>query len=286
MPKGEIAPQAVPSFGPLQIGGIYRRRDLNERFGGNTMSGIVPSTTEPVVLLFHTKEPTQQFYGDEFDNNGVYWYSGKGAHGDMPWNHENVAIRDHESNGNDLLFFERIQRKDGLWRFAHIMHCVVIKIERRPDRNGIERNAILFGLVPIESSGDSEHSVIQGSTGGNLYDLRAALVLASGETEVTIQEKVSKVYKRSTLVTEYALLRANGRCEACTMAAPFTTKAGLPYLEVHHLYRLADGGPDRFDRVAAICPNCHRRCHYSIDGGKYNQGLIESIQQREAAFDK
>ncbi|MFC1652495.1 HNH endonuclease [Planctomycetota bacterium] len=37
------------------------------------------------------------------------------------------------------------------------------------------------------------------------------------------------------------------------------------FLEVHHLFRLADDGPDIPDNVAAICPNCHRELHYGAD---------------------
>ncbi|MGK5511732.1 HNH endonuclease [Brevibacillus formosus] len=50
-------------------------------------------------------------------------------------------------------------------------------------------------------------------------------------------------------------------CEACGSEAPFKTAKGGPFLEVHHRRRLSDGGPDHPEWVAAICPNCHRRCH-------------------------
>jgi hypothetical protein len=37
---------------------------------------------------------------------------------------------------------------------------------------------------------------------------------------------------------------------------------GSPFLETHHLIRLADGGPDTVENAVAVCPNCHRRLHY------------------------
>jgi len=282
MSSDEITPQSVPEVGPLQLGAIYRRRDLHERFGGNPMVGIAPSPSEPVVLLFHTKETSQQFYGDEFDKNGVYWYSGKGARGDMPWNPANVAVRDHENDRRDLLFFERAQRKDGLWRFTHVMNCIEHRIERRPDIDGAERNAIMFGLVPIESAGDSEHAALLGSFPQTEAQLREYLKGQDGIVASTTRDRVDTVYKRSTKVVEYALLRSRGYCEACGNAAPFRTKVGCPYLEVHHLYRIADGGPDRFDRVAAVCPNCHRRSHYGVDGPAFNADLAAKILKLEA----
>lgn len=63
--------EAVPADGPLSLGAVYRRSDLHRRFHGNRNAGIVPSKREPVVLLFHTHEPTQQFYQDGFDDAGA-----------------------------------------------------------------------------------------------------------------------------------------------------------------------------------------------------------------------
>ena len=42
-------------------------------------------------------------------------------------------------------------------------------------------------------------------------------------------------------------------------------KQGEPYLEAHHVIRLADGGKDTIDNVVAICPNCHRKVHVLDD---------------------
>jgi hypothetical protein len=46
-------------------------------------------------------------------------------------------------------------------------------------------------------------------------------------------------------VKAWVLKTARGKCECCQMAAPFVDTDGLPYLEVHHIWRLADGGPGR-----------------------------------------
>jgi hypothetical protein len=150
--KDDIQPNLMPATGPLTLGHIYRRADLHSRFGGNRSTGIVPSRREPVVLLFHTEEPIQQFYRDGFDRDGVYWYSGEGTVGDMKWTSGNRSVRDHAQAGADLLLFERAQRKDGLWRFSSNLHYSGHKIEPRPDKKGQERSAIVFGLRPLPQS--------------------------------------------------------------------------------------------------------------------------------------
>ncbi|WP_342542729.1 HNH endonuclease signature motif containing protein [Paenisporosarcina sp. FSL H8-0542] len=35
-----------------------------------------------------------------------------------------------------------------------------------------------------------------------------------------------------------------------------------PYLEVHHIKRLADNGEDSVENAIAVCPNCHRELHF------------------------
>ena len=72
-----------------------------------------------------------------------------------------------------------------------------------------------------------------------------------------------KVYPRNPYVVAEVLARASGVCERCGVAAPFIRRRdGSPYLEVHHVVRLADGGPDIVQNAIALCPNCHRESHY------------------------
>ncbi|RYE41397.1 MAG: HNH endonuclease, partial [Hyphomicrobiales bacterium] len=89
------------------------------------------------------------------------------------------------------------------------------------------------------------------------------------------------VFQRSADVRAYVLARAGGNCEACSAAAPFTTSAGMPYLEAHHIDRLSDGGPDDPRRVAGICPNCHRRAHFGSDRAAWNADLKARTLKRE-----
>jgi len=73
----------------------------------------------------------------------------------------------------------------------------------------------------------------------------------------------STAFARNPDVIAEVLVRASGICERCESAAPFTRKTdGSPYLEVHHIVRLADGGDDTVDNARALCPNCHREVHH------------------------
>jgi 5-methylcytosine-specific restriction protein A len=84
-------------------------------------------------------------------------------------------------------------------------------------------------------------------------------------------------HQRCAQIRRYARLRASGTCEGCGVQAPFLSEDGSPFLEVHHLVRLADDGPDTPENVAALCPNCHRRVHYGSDRLEFNAGIRKSI---------
>ena len=92
------------------------------------------------------------------------------------------------------------------------------------------------------------------------------------------------MWLRSQAVRGYTLRRAEGTCEGCGLPAPITTPEGEPYLEVHHLRRLSDGGPDHPAHVAALCPNCHRRCHHSVDARSFNGEVARRVRDREVAL--
>lgn len=72
---------------------------------------------------------------------------------------------------------------------------------------------------------------------------------------------VGITYSRSQHVASYSKKRANGRCDLCRGAAPFSDCSGLPYLECHHIVWLAHGGIDSIDNTVALCPNCHKKMH-------------------------
>ncbi len=81
------------------------------------------------------------------------------------------------------------------------------------------------------------------------------------------------VFERSIAIKIYVHKRADGKCEACNSEAPFFTFTGNPYLEVHHIRRLSDGGPDHPEWVIGVCPNCHRRSHFSVDKDQVNERM-------------
>lgn len=78
-----------------------------------------------------------------------------------------------------------------------------------------------------------------------------------------VEYTISKSFKRNADVVAEVLSRAKGICEKCELPAPFLKKKDKsPFLEVHHIQQLANGGDDTVENAIALCPNCHRECHF------------------------
>lgn len=94
-------------------------------------------------------------------------------------------------------------------------------------------------------------------------------------------KKVAEVtqYDRDPKVKAWVLLRAKGKCECCTENAPFIAPDGTPYLEVHHVRHMADGGPDTISNTVALCPNCHRELHYGMNAPELIDRLFVNVSE-------
>ena len=99
-----------------------------------------------------------------------------------------------------------------------------------------------------------------------------------GQGKPRTREVVSTQYVRDPAVVAWVLQEANGVCECCQCPASFAKPSGDPYLEVHHLRRLADGGSDTVSNAVALCPNCHRELHH----GQNQMQLREQVYQKQS----
>lgn len=88
--------------------------------------------------------------------------------------------------------------------------------------------------------------------------------LAVGKPEK--RERRVTDYVRNPFVVAAALVRAGGKCERhkCRHVL-FERTGGSPYLEVHHILPLSEGGDDTLLNVAALCPSCHREHHFGAE---------------------
>lgn len=263
----------------FEIGKEYNRKaDIHEIYKGQAQGGISTPKDFPVVFIFTSDAGEQHGYRDEYRVDGVFWYTGEGQVGNMKMEAGNKAILEHAKNKKTLNVFEYTRKAHV--RFLGTAECLGYHEEIRPDREGQDRSVFVFHLdidsVP-EKTQVSEPKTIYGSKelkdlrNKNLEELRD-VALSKAPLTSSSKEKREVAYYRSEALKIYVIVRSRGLCEGCGSEAPFQTKKG-PFLECHHVHRLADGGPDHPINVVALCPNCHRRAHYAKDSVDFNNKL-------------
>jgi len=145
------------------------------------------------------------------------------------------------------------------------------------------------GLKPLSNVGTNVATIIEKYL--NEIDGTSDLTNASFDIEVASKVKAKNIsvpignptpytkksivnlYERDRDVKAWLLKSSNGFCECCGKKAPFVSDLDIPFLEVHHVVRLADSGADGINNAVAVCPNCHRALHHS----KNKLDLVESL---------
>lgn len=262
----------------------HRKSEIHDIYGGQQRGGISTPGRFPFVLLFTSDEGEQYGYHDDFVE-GVFHYTGEGQSGDMQMNKGNRAILEHSKQGKKLHVFGAT--KKGFVRYWGEAECLGYEEVTRPDAAGVNRRAYVFHLDLSAGVAKGVQSPKANYTEPNLKTLKKkslnelrAAALEPSVVNSAPKEKKQLAYYRSEALKLYVIARSKGFCEACHSAAPFKTNTG-PYLECHHMHRVADGGPDHPENVIALCPNCHRKAHYAVDAKIFNEGLQKIIFEKE-----
>lgn len=168
-----------------------------------------------------------------------------------------------------------------------VKYCIIpqytnIKIKRELNSKGGYNYIFLLevmGLEDLQKTLKAQHMEMEEEFSEQEKDslLKTAREKSdSAEGNQVGQTVTTKVYKRDAAVSAYVKMRADGKCDMCGKDAPFSDKKGKPYLEEHHVIRLADGGEDSIDNAVALCPNCHREIHV-VGTDAMNDALLKRI---------
>jgi transcriptional regulator with XRE-family HTH domain len=137
------------------------------------------------------------------------------------------------------------------------------------DKSGGRRN-YTYSLLNscVDSSLDSIAGAAKWKPEGPAYGVSEIIEnldvarMLTGVVEVEKRNIESSEYYRDPEVTQWILGNSAGTCECCLKKAPFNRPNGLPYLEVHHVKMLSEGGSDTIQNAIAVCPNCHKEFHH------------------------
>lgn len=96
-----------------------------------------------------------------------------------------------------------------------------------------------------------------------------------GERMVTVRNKAKG---------DFVLKQQKYKCQVNPLHESFITKAGLPYMEKHHLismmyYEEYENDLDDISNIVSICPNCHRQIHLGDRNGV--EKIIEVLHEQQ-----
>jgi 5-methylcytosine-specific restriction protein A len=86
-------------------------------------------------------------------------------------------------------------------------------------------------------------------------------------------------YQRDASVKAWVLQQAAGVCECCEKKASFNGSDGLPYLELHYVRQLPEGGPDTVTNAVALCPGCHSEIHHGANAQALIAWLYDNVSR-------
>jgi 5-methylcytosine-specific restriction enzyme A len=277
----------------------YERSDLLHFVGGgNPQAGIIYGKKDEtcVIVTSGGKGGESMGYTDRWEEDGSFTYVGQGGKGNQnehgPGNsklisgersvllfttEEPTAAQRKERNSRRKIFtFEGIFEVKQ-WNF------VTVKEGPRANDKIIEFSLVrannIFNSSPATTSEDD--IVVKDI---NFAALRTKLKNQDSKPrEGTLPIREYRI--RSKDIVRYAISRAKGNCEYCNKPGPFEDFKGNLFLEVHHIFRLSDDGPDSTKNVAAICPNCHREAHFGRNRDTIREEMADIIQKIEYILD-
>jgi len=247
----------------LQLGSQYSNEEVRSTFHCSLMSGMNKSnTTNTLVLIINN---IKSIYEDKWFGNKLH-YVGKGLAGDQTLTRENKILAESSINGVIPHLFEVLIKGIYIYRGQVKLYDKPYQ-KSQPDENSNQRQVWVFPLEFNDNSRPIENTQIE-----DLFQAKfnSAQKLSNEELEKKAnklaeidgyREVTTSRYQRNPYVVAYTLRRANGICELCEKPAPFNKPNGEPYLEVHHVKHLKDGGEDMTENALALCPNCHRMMH-------------------------
>jgi 5-methylcytosine-specific restriction protein A len=268
----------------------YFRKELVDFVGSKqNQSGIIWGKERPncIIVTSGGKHGHKAGYSDNRLGDGSWYYIGQGSSGDQdPRNSANALLI---NDNRDVLLFttreptakefkirgtrSKLYKYEGLFKVGGWGYVVPTQGKRTGDK------LIRVHLLPAQNIYSSENLDEESSEQIDAYEINSLVpttVSGEGTTLALIEFR-----KRSQIVKRYALVRAKGICENCNADAPFVTTSDKPFLEVHHIFSLADDGPDETQNVAAVCPNCHRKLHFGKETILLNMVLYRKVEQKE-----
>lgn len=251
---------------PVRQGDVIDNERLREIFKCSSQGAVRRSlkTNCLVLIADHTRPAC-----DDKWIGKTFHFTGMGLSGEQGLSfNQNKALCDSNENGTRLFLFEVYEAGNYMY-VGEVELALNPYLSRQTDSEKKTRDVTVFPLLlrgnahpplrkkdlpaPDEEIVKKKIPIVRPDGPG--FPARSS-VDDGGRHDVA-----TEVFDDDQIVAEYAKRKADGVCQLCNKPAPFKDPDGEPFLEIHHIIPLAEGGEDSIGNVVALCPNCHRRMH-------------------------
>ncbi len=249
----------------VRTGDVISNAELSKSFSVGNMGGMRRSRKQNHLVLI--SDSTKGLYDDRWEGDTLH-YTGMGKSGDQSLTSQNKTLAESPESGITVHLFEVFSAKKYSYA-GEVFLSEELYVEKQVGEDGKVRNVTMF---PLQLAPGAQKLTPSQQDLANLARFRSNKLRKKSIEELRRRAELApkKPQKRHATTTqivrnmavvEYVKKAAKGICDLCGKPSPFVDKKGQPYLECHHVTRLADGGDDWISNAVALCANCHRKMH-------------------------
>ena len=138
---------------PISIGSSLAKASIHSLVGGSDQHGMTSCLNGSAFLVFHNKAAGKKYGYDRWEGwqtDGSFRYTGQGAIGDQRFSRSNKSLLQMSSKGLPIHLFQT-DKKGNPYEYTGLVTLGNPPFEMKlaPDKNGVERQVIVFHLIPF-----------------------------------------------------------------------------------------------------------------------------------------
>lgn len=274
----------VSEISDLKVGDYLTNDEVTMKFGCAYMGGMRASTKNNCLVLIAKHD--NPLYDDQWiendDGTRTLHYTGMGKNGPQTLDGQNRTLAESRTNGVTIYLFESYEPNEYVfdgevklvadpYQAKELGEDKILRDVWKFPLQQVSNIPAIFDENSVKAADKAKEKEVKKESDAEVEEKAKA----AGKSKPGTRKVAVTQVARNQYVTEHVKRRAAGVCDGCGKKAPFDDLDGTPYLECHHVFWLANGGPDAIYNAVALCPNCHRRAHIR---NKTDNKLLDKIE--------
>jgi hypothetical protein len=138
---------------PISVGSSLSKASIHSSVGGSGQHGMTSCLNGSAFLVFHNKTAGKKYGYDRWEGwqtDGSFRYTGQGVKGDQKFTRCNKSLLQMSALGKPIHLFQT-DKKGNPYEYTGLVTLgdPTYELKLAPDKNGNERQVIVFHLIPI-----------------------------------------------------------------------------------------------------------------------------------------